>query len=202
MFLLKDPFWGFKIWHTVADGTSGQQITQLLSALYTDPDLVLKQDQMPTFPPQIKLPLYPPNEDLVDRYSLIPPYKLEDGVALGSILEADTTFVSIALTRREIAQLKAECLNCLAEGVQLSDQDVISAWWISLLERAGMTFKSLGYTINVSSLSMWLVLLFALFLSPSGWPGRPCEPLGLSIGAITRTFWACHQGPQGRWGME
>jgi len=136
--------------HVLGDGAAANLFIRHLSQLYVDPESVLTD--YPTFSPHINLTAWPPSTEAMAEYDItqIHPVSLEDmAKGYGAAAAASQTLI-IRLSAKDQIALIAECKKELEAGERLSDQDILSGWWIGLLERSGTKIRSTTYSVNVS----------------------------------------------------
>ncbi|WWD20678.1 hypothetical protein CI109_105154 [Kwoniella shandongensis] len=135
---------GIVISHIIGDGHIALQIVKHLEGLYLYGEAALPIITKPTFVDHVILPPYDPAWDLPD--DTLKGHDLADvGKAYVDAAE-NSEMVVIELTRAEIANLKAKYGR--ESGVRLSDQDVLSGWWVGLLERMGEKINTMIYVYN------------------------------------------------------
>jgi hypothetical protein len=139
--------------HILGDGSSGNLYLSHLSHFYEHgPEAVLEPSEYPSFFPHIDLPVYPPPAEVLAEYDSgqIRPREISEMMAgYGGAAEK---YEAVTLTLRR-AELRA--LHCMvsdrAGGSRLSEQDVLSGWWLSLLRRTGENVEKMVYTVNVGT---------------------------------------------------
>jgi hypothetical protein len=138
--------------HILGDAATCHAFITLLSKLYVGgPDLQLQPGDYPNFGPHVDFPIYPPQKEVVDRYDIpqTRPRSMSEMKEAFSRDGASSQMVVISLSRKEMAEMKKECQAVTQD--RLSDQDILSGWWIWLLERLGETIERVVYAINVST---------------------------------------------------
>ena len=132
---------GIKWAHILGDASSAHRFLSHLSSIYAGNHEI---DNEPSFFPHISLPVYPPLPDTVSRFDIAQLQSWDPKEAFKIYGEAarDSEKITLCLTKRQIAKLREEFHA-------RSDQDAISAWWISLMQRCGARLKRLIYTVNV-----------------------------------------------------
>lgn len=140
---------GVTVSHVFADGATGNRILHHLSHFYHH-GTALSPESLPTFFPHIHLPNYPPSQQVIEENLVgqVVPRDLSEvhaGYTGGAVGSEQTT---VRLSRKELAMIRGESRS----AQKLSDQDLLSGWWIALLERIGeQKIDRIIYTINVSS---------------------------------------------------
>jgi hypothetical protein len=146
--------------HILGDASTFNSFTHHLSFFYVNgPGAQLTPRQMPTFFPHIAMPVYPPGSEVLDMYQttqVYPSYtSMDQRKAYGEAIAASVP-VLISLSRAELNALVREHTP---EGTEfLSTQDILSAWWAGVLERAGYEVNKIIYTVNVSTPALMNVL--------------------------------------------
>lgn len=114
------------------------------------------QPPLPTFFPHVKLPIdsfYPASADL-ERYKIhqiTPSYPAAIASGMYKHNRLDSDGVLVSLTRKELEGMMREFKELAGDnGGQLSSLDVITGWWIGVLQRIGVEIHRVIYTINVS----------------------------------------------------
>jgi hypothetical protein len=134
--------------HILGDGYACNLFIQHLSRIYAHGKDAIPLEQYPTFWPHVSLPEHVSGETK-DKYRLTQ----VEPVSMGALVEAYTEAgareegVLIKLTPGEVDAIRAECQ--LDGTVKVSDQDILSGWWATLLERAGERLERIIYVINV-----------------------------------------------------
>lgn len=140
---------GVTVSHVFADGATGNRILHHLSHFYHH-GTALSPESLPTFFPHIHLPNYPPSHQVIEENLVgqVVPRDLSEvhaGYTGGAVGSEQTT---VRLSRKELAMIRGGS----GSTQKLSDQDLLSGWWITLLERIGeQKIDRIIYTINVSS---------------------------------------------------
>ncbi|ORY32183.1 hypothetical protein BCR39DRAFT_557835 [Naematelia encephala] len=140
--------------HILGDAGANAMFIQLLSSLYAkDQSTKLDPSQAPTFFPHISMPHYPPSDEIREKYRIrqitptLPAPKQREAYAnFGNGTEP----VRASLSRKELSAMTIECATEASE--RISTQDVLSAWWVGVLQRAGFKIDSLIYTISYRTL--------------------------------------------------
>ncbi|ODO00078.1 hypothetical protein I350_06703 [Cryptococcus amylolentus CBS 6273] len=144
---------GFQMSHLAQDSESGVRVLLLLEALYLRGQDALESIPpnaayaLPTFFPDVgPLPVYVPSQN---QGEIVP--SQPSAAALQAYLDAkkDLSMVFVQLSMWEVKILKAQYRQDV--GFYLSDQDVISTWWIDLLRRVGVDVPIVIYVLNVIS---------------------------------------------------
>jgi hypothetical protein len=100
-------------------------------------------------------------------------------VSMGALVEAYTEAgaqeegVLVKLTPGEVDAIRAECQ--LDGTVKVSDQDILSGWWATLLERAGERLERIIYVINVCRLPDLTNVSIARFTQTTRLSLRRCQ---------------------------
>jgi hypothetical protein len=149
--------------HILGDASTFNLFTQHFSFFYSNGSgAQLTPEKMPTFFPHIAMPTYPPSQELLDTYRIkqvYPSYTLVDQRKAYMEALASSEPLLVSVSRTELDAMVRECV--LEYKGFLSTQDILSAWWVSILERAGYQIKKLIYTVNVSvSASTYAAYLF------------------------------------------
>lgn len=138
--------WG----HVLGDAAAFSRFLEDVSLFYNMSFADLGED-MPTFEPHVKIPKA--TEQVLRDYHLdiLAPIPVE-GVIKGY---TDTTIsskpVTVTLSRNDIAHITAS----RTQGEHVSDGDMVSGWWISVLERAGIAVNKVVQTINVNECAIY-----------------------------------------------
>ena len=129
-------FWA----HILGDAAAALRFLYDLSSLYTGSPLA----EPPSFFPHISLPVYPPKPEVISLFDIpqIQAWSLAESIVKYSEAASSSEMMVLRLSGAEIARIKTE------HGGE-TDQDVISAWWTTLLMRAGAQIKRIVYTVNV-----------------------------------------------------
>jgi hypothetical protein len=161
--------------HILGDASTFNLFTQHFSFLYTNgTGTCLSPQQMPTFFPHIAMPAYPPSQEVLDTYDIkqiYPTHAIADQRKAWTEALAASEQVLISISRAELDTLVREFTLEGAEFV--STHDILSAWWVSILQRTGYQVKSLIYTINVSTqipmhAARWIFLQYRGFHRGTG----------------------------------
>jgi hypothetical protein len=143
--------------HILGDASTCNLFIQHLSLFYTKgPDAKLDTHHMPTFFPHITMSTYPPSENALETYQVRqvhPSHALLDARKAYMAAAQGSEPMLVVLSRAELGAMMQECTR---EGTKfLSTQDVLSAWWVTILRRAGQEVDKLIYTINVRNTIVW-----------------------------------------------
>jgi hypothetical protein len=133
--------------HVLGDGAALHRFLTDVSIFYNQPTAELEAgEDMPTLEPHVRLPPY--TEEIGREYALdiLTPRPLEEvGKGYADAVIQSQVF-HIVLTCDEVAHIMATRVP----GEKLSENDMFTGWWISLLERAGQHVDYVVQTINVS----------------------------------------------------
>jgi hypothetical protein len=164
------------VWaHVLGDASACNRYLRHLSHFYVNgPQAKLDIADYPSFFPHITHPAFPPHQDVLDSYDIgqVRPRDLKETV-MPSYAAAAVKYegMTINFTREEVAALKRAVLKGWTAPPTVSEQDVISAWWYSLLQRTGETaVQKMVYTVNVSPCSSLLIANEAEMSSIAAWP--------------------------------
>jgi hypothetical protein len=143
--------------HILGDASTCNLFIQHLSLFYANgPDAKLDTQHMPTFSPHITMSTYPPSANALDTYQVRqvhPSHALLDARKGYMAAAQGSEPMLVVLSRVELGAMMQECTR---EGTNfLSTQDVLSAWWVTVLRRAGQEVDKLIYTINVRNTIVW-----------------------------------------------
>jgi hypothetical protein len=134
---------GISACHGIVDGCTANRMLHHLSELYQDPRAT-HLDMIPTFGPSVMSPPAPistPEAGFYDPCTLTEMF----GRIAESATESEPT--TIVLTRAEVQNLR----RSLGLDVSVSDQDALTGWWVSVLDRLGERVDLLWYAVNVSA---------------------------------------------------
>lgn len=134
--------WG----HVLGDGAAFSRFLEDVSLFYNMGRFADLGDDMPTFAPHVSIP--PAGEKTLKEYhlDLLEPMPMADVFKGYADSASQGQFFTVKLTRKEMAHITAS----RTRGEHVSDGDMLSGWWISVLERAGRRIDRLVQTINVS----------------------------------------------------
>jgi hypothetical protein len=151
--------------HILGDASALNLFTRHLSWIYSHPHqaagLGSEEDSqrppLPTFSPHVDFPpeVYPPGDTSLLRYKIsqiTPTYPSREASVKYGQDARDSERITISLSRADLGCL-VKMINGSAGAsapVRLSVQDVLSAWWIHMLQRLGVSVHRIIYTINVS----------------------------------------------------
>lgn len=139
--------------HILGDGSSGNLYLSHLSHFYEHgPEAVLEPSEYPSFFPHIHLPVYPPPAEVLAEYDSgqIRPREISEVMAGYGGAAEKYEAVTVTLRRAELRALH-RVISDRAGGSRLSEQDVLSGWWLSLLRRTGENPEKMVYTVNVGT---------------------------------------------------
>ncbi|WWC65057.1 uncharacterized protein I303_107671 [Kwoniella dejecticola CBS 10117] len=159
--------WG----HVLGDGQACLNAHKWLESFYLHGESALQEDvrlrlrnglEIPSYLPHVLLPPHDP--------SLGPSLRSKEveGVDVTEMMDRytkageDTAKISVIFTQYEIDELRAKVLDLEEAGadthpegqvggktkIKLSDQDLLSGWWVDLHRRAGMRVDEATYTCN------------------------------------------------------
>lgn len=145
---------GFQWSHIIGDASACHRFISLLSLLYEQGDnLIIPLERYPNFGPHVKLPSDSPTREAVSKYDITQylPRKMDTAIQAYRHDADKSEAVTVELSRAELGILKVEC-QALSKA-KLSDQDVISAWWMRILQEVDVDIKRVIYATNVSRLT-------------------------------------------------
>lgn len=132
--------------HILGDAKTFSRFIEDVSLFYNMPSVSLEADELPTFAPHVNIPHSTPGVREQFEFFGVNPVPMADMVKGYAEAEAQSEAVTVILTQDELKHITAVRLP----GEKLSDQDLLSGWWVSVLERAGQQFTDMVYTVNVS----------------------------------------------------
>jgi hypothetical protein len=144
--------------HILGDAFACNLFIRHLAWLYVNSDdsasSIPKFDRppLPTFSPHVNFPPKSPSPEDLKRYQIhqiTPSYPPAITSKMYKQNNLDSDMVVVSLTRKELAGMVEE-FRGLGNGDSLSSLDVISGWWIGVLQRTGVEIQRVIYTINVS----------------------------------------------------
>lgn len=140
---------GVNLSHTLVDAASCSKLLHDLSFLYVNPGKPLPNP--PTFFARVTYPSWPPSIDTLTKwhFSLLDPVTPDmAGEAYVKAMGASEA-VTVYVTAKDFEGMRNDCR--IIDGSFLSNQDVLSGWWVKLIESLGEeSTRSLRYAINVS----------------------------------------------------
>ncbi|TYJ54509.1 hypothetical protein B9479_004833 [Cryptococcus floricola] len=139
------------------DGEGKRQLLKMLDAFYTHGEAAREKMYalagcvLPTFLPHVgPLPPYDPTwNHPVERKGHC--HDLAGMISMFIAATAQSVPVVIELYRSELAFLREKYQHDI--GVKLSEQDALSAWWITLLRKVGVDVHRVMYTCNYRNFS-------------------------------------------------
>ncbi|WWD16165.1 hypothetical protein CI109_100590 [Kwoniella shandongensis] len=186
---------GINMSHLIGDGECGLRLVEILEQFYLHGEAALSPisntltNLLPTFGDHIALPPFQPEWDAIysdwsvrghDLKIRSETYARQQEISEKTVIEFD---------QQEIKRLKDEWVG--KTGEMLSGQDVLSGWWVNLLERAGMKIDLVEYVlshrhfcINHPSYPPDLPTLASNVSRVRTVPLPPHQPAGLTPGEI------------------
>lgn len=136
--------WG----HVLGDAAAFSRFLEDVSLFYNMGRFAELGDDMPTFAPHVNIP--PVGEKTLKEFHLdvLEPQSVEQVFKGYADSTAQGQAFTVTLSRKEMAHITASRTS----GEHVTDGDLLSGWWISVLERAGRRIDRLVQTINVSHL--------------------------------------------------
>lgn len=134
--------WG----HILGDAAAFSRFLEDVSLFYNTTYIDLSED-MPTMEPHVRLPSY---TDAIGRdyqLEILKPLPMAEMAKGYSDAVSQSQPVTVTLTRDDLAHI----VLARRPGEKLSDNDLITGWWVSVLERAGQQVDYIVQTINVST---------------------------------------------------
>lgn len=137
--------WG----HVLGDAAAFSRFLEDVSLFYNMGRFADLGEDMPTFTPHVNIP--PASEKTLKEYHL----DILEPVAVDEMIKGYTDgttggqLFTVGLSRKEIAHIAA----ARTAGEHITENDLVSGWWISVLERAGQRIDRIVQTINVSHLA-------------------------------------------------
>lgn len=132
--------------HVLGDAAAFSRFLEDVSIFYNLPYTDLESDEVPTFQPHVRLP---PATDAIKEQFKIP---ILTRLPIGDVFKGYSD--SVAQSQRFTVKITPDDLAHIAAvrlpGDKVSDNDLVCAWWCSVLERAGQPLDWLVQTINVS----------------------------------------------------
>lgn len=134
--------WG----HVLGDAAAFSRFLEDVSLFYNMSFADLG-DEMPTFEPHVSIPKA--TDKILKDYHLdiLAPIPVQDVIKGYTDSTIASKPVTVTLTRNDIAHITAT----RSPGENFSDGDMVSGWWISVLERAGIQVNKVVQTINVGT---------------------------------------------------
>lgn len=132
--------------HVLGDAAAFSRFLEDVSIFYNLPYTDLESDEVPTFQPHVRLP---PATDAIKEQFKIP---ILTRLPIGDVFKGYTDSVAqsqrftVNLTPDDVAHIAAVRLP----GDKVTDNDLVCAWWCSVLERAGQPLDWVVQTMNVS----------------------------------------------------
>ncbi|BEJ12478.1 hypothetical protein CspHIS471_0209380 [Cutaneotrichosporon sp. HIS471] len=135
--------WG----HVLGDAAAFSRFLEDVSLFYNMGRFADLGDDMPTFAPHVTIPLA--GEKTLKDYhlDLLEPMGVPEVFKGYSDATTAGEFFTVRLSRRELAHITAS----RTAGEHCSDGDMLSGWWIGVLERAGRRVDRAVQTINYRS---------------------------------------------------
>lgn len=134
--------WG----HVLGDAAAFSRFLEDVSLFYNMGRFADLGDDMPTFAPHVNIP--PAGEKTLKEFhlDLLEPMEIKDVFKGYSDATTSGQYFNVRLTRKDLAHITAS----RTAGEHCSDGDMLSGWWIGVLERAGRRVDRAVQTINVS----------------------------------------------------
>ena len=155
---------GIAFSHGLADGAAFYRFVRLLSNVYVSDagsTTVVPPEDHPELLPQVVLPEYPPGQSAINEASCVQQLKPYTFAAANNAYEEDrasTQMATLKLLPDELRRLRNDCHSRVGRGLKVTDQDVLTGWAASLVERMEVPITTLIYMINVSSTLLILLL--------------------------------------------
>jgi hypothetical protein len=146
--------------HVIFDGYLALRFSTHLSHFYVDPAYVPPTHEHPSFYPHLLLPKFPPDEDsnvvkIARELSLLNSRDRMEGDVDWDEFFKGANMASLYLSQSDIdclvTEVKARDPALSSGGERLSEQDILSGWWVCLLERSGQPITHITYILNVST---------------------------------------------------
>ncbi|KAL1413217.1 hypothetical protein Q8F55_000970 [Vanrija albida] len=130
--------------HILGDAKTFSRFIEDVSLFYNLPSVGLDGPDLPTFTPHVNIPHSTPGVREQFEFFGVNPVPLDAMMKGYAEAEAQSEAITVILTQDELKHITAVRLP----GENVSDQDLLSGWWVSVLERAGQQFTDMVYTVN------------------------------------------------------